>query len=369
MSESTSPTPLTPFSSDKAPAPLGFFAKLLLQSEPTDAKRAITNRLASAGPAAVTATMVGEDLAAFGVRGSKARAVLVEVWREAVTTFLADDEISAAEAQYLSDLRRALGLSDTELREVEEDIVHGRFRSAVADALADDHLSAREREKLDALASAVRLPAQVRDRILREHREQRLTTALQAAIADERLSPQELADLYSLARALDMTLSVDAPTQKALDRFSLLWRIDNGDLPVLSVPIKLQRGETCHAVAQATWLEMRTRTDRINYGGPVASIRIMKGLRYRVGSVRVQRITRDELTEIDRGTVYLTNKRVIFDGAKKNTTLRLSALLSFTPFNDGVVLEKSTGKPPHLLLQGDVELFTAILGAALAVSE
>ncbi len=207
------------------------------------------------------------------------------------------------------------------------------------------------------------------DRILREQREQLLTGAAKAAIADERLSPQELADLHALARSLDMTLSFDESTKKALDRFSLLWQVDNGNLPVVAVSINLQRGETCHAVAPAVWMEMRTRTERINYGGPVASFRIAKGLHYRVGSVRVQRITREELTEIDRGTVYLTNKRVIFDGGKKNTTLRLNSLLSFTPCSDGVVLEKSSGKSPHLLLEGDVELFNAILGSALAACD
>ncbi len=146
MPDAAPPAPLTPFTRGSAPASRGFFAKLLLQSKPTDAKQAITNRLATAGPAAVTTAMIGEDLAAFGVRGAKARTVLIEVWRDAVTAFLADNEITAEEAQYLADLRRALGLSDTELREVEEDLVHGRYRAAVDAAIRDEHLSAGDRQ-------------------------------------------------------------------------------------------------------------------------------------------------------------------------------------------------------------------------------
>jgi hypothetical protein len=96
------------------------------------------------------------------------------------------------------------------------------------------------------------------------------------------------------------------------------------------------------------------------------SVRICKGVRYRVGSVSAQRITRDELVEIDRGTMYVTNKRLIFDGARKNTTIRLLAILSFTPCSDGLVLEKATGKPIQLeFAGGDAEMFHSILSAAM----
>ena len=139
--------------------------------------------------------------------------------------------------------------------------------------------------------------------------------------------------------------------------------------------INLQKGEACHITAChitafATWHEMRTRTERINYGGPVASIRICKGLRYRIGSVQVQRVTRDEMVEIDRGQLYVTNKRIIFNGAKKNSTIRLSALLSFSPYADGVALEKASGKAAHLVLSGvDLELFLTVLGAVLSTAD
>jgi hypothetical protein len=114
------------------------------------------------------------------------------------------------------------------------------------------------------------------------------------------------------------------------------------------------------------WYETRTRTVRIDYHGTSGSIRICKGLRYRVGSVSTSRVTRDELTEIDRGTIYVTNKRLIFSGTKKNTTMRLSTILSFEPYSDGLLLEKTSGKPVRLVfIGGDTELFHLILSGAL----
>lgn len=149
---------------------------------------------------------------------------------------------------------------------------------------------------------------------------------------------------------------------------ALLWRIENGQFPTISVPIALQRGETCYFSCTAGWHELRTKTVRVNYSGVSTSIRICKGVRFRVGSVTPQRVTRDELTHIDDGTLYITNKRIIFDGQRKNSTIRHSALLGLEMYRDGIVLEKATGKSPHLILTGDVELAAVILSSALAAA-
>lgn len=357
---------IAPFKPVPKPPLPGFWAKLF-GGRPADAHRALTNRLASTPIDSIGPADVSGDLTAYAVRGKKARTVLLAIWRQAVEHFLSDDRVSNAEARYLAELRRVLGLTDTELRQLEEEIVHSRFGAAVNAAIADDRLSLSERSHLDELAKALRLPAIVSERILDRARQDRLNAAAADAIADQRLSPTETADLHALARSLGVALEIGHETQRTMDRLALLWRIENGQPPVYAVPVNLQRNETCHAVVDATWMEMRTRTERINYGGPVASIRICKGVRYRVGSVRVQRITREELTEIDRGRLYVTNKRVIFDGGKKNSTIRLSSLLSFTPCSDGVVLEKASGKSPHLLIQSaDMEIFHVTLGAVLA---
>jgi hypothetical protein len=358
---------LSPFIPGPQPAPRSFWAKLFLLSRPEEAFRALTNRFAAAPVDSVGPADLSQDLSAFGVRGPKAREVLVRVWRETLQKLAADDRIVDEEAEYLASLRRALGLTSKEVRSAEEAVLDTRIAEEVQGAIADDRLTLAERAKIEDLTRALRLTDEITARILNRARLARLEVAAKAAVADERLSPTEMADLAALARALGTSLSFDAATQQTLDRYALLWHIENGQLPAVTVPIVLQRGEICHAVADAVWMEMRTRTERVNYGGPVMSVRICKGVRYRVGSVRVQRITRDELTPIDQGRLYVTNKRIIFDGAKKNTAIRYSSLIAFEPFGDGVVLEKATGKSPHIRLANtDIEVFHSILGAALS---
>jgi hypothetical protein len=58
---------------------------------------------------------------------------------------------------------------------------------------------------------------------------------------------------------------------------------------------------------------------------------VMRGLYYHVGAPRPRRIASEGLTTLDSDEIYITNKRVIFNGARRNLTLELDSLLSSRP--------------------------------------
>jgi hypothetical protein len=87
----------------------------------------------------------------------------------------------------------------------------------------------------------------------------------------------------------------------------------------------------------------------------------MKGVRWRMGSVSVQRITQDVMTELDVVDLFITNKKVFLRGARKNTSLPFSKLAHFTVYSDGIQLEKHTGKDLFLVGSADWELAGAYL--------
>src|SRR5690606_6125721 len=94
--------------------------------------------------------------------------------------------------------------------------------------------------------------------------------------------------------------------------------------------------ERCYFKTPAEWHELRTITKRINYGGPSARIKIMKGLSYRVGSMKVERVTKETMQQLDTGTLYVTNKRLIFTGNKKTSNIKLEKILSVIPYSNGI---------------------------------
>lgn len=140
------------------------------------------------------------------------------------------------------------------------------------------------------------------------------------------------------------------------------WVLEHGaNLPeVTSTGLQLQKGERLFWVGDAEWWELRKRTKRINYHGPVASVELMKGLRYRAGSITPSIESESVLCQVDAGVLYVTDKRLFFDGHEKNTTMRWSSLAGIAAFMGGFEIEKQTGKSPYLKLSQEPERATAI---------
>jgi hypothetical protein len=75
----------------------------------------------------------------------------------------------------------------------------------------------------------------------------------------------------------------------------------------------------------------------------------------------VQRVSEDIWQTIDSGSMYLTNKRLIFMGQKGNKTIPINKILDFKPFKNGVDIQKDSGKSPFLQFEKNVDVFSAIL--------
>jgi hypothetical protein len=302
----------------------------------------------------------------YGVPNARAAAVCDQVWTEAFKALLVDDRISEVEAAYLAALRRPLNIGEDVVIDAERRFTIPRYQKALRDALSDHELSEEERAHLERLAEGLRIsPALQRD-IYSKDAKDLLQAVLADMLADRRLSPDEFTRFAALATHLGINASFEEATQARMHRYALYWRVEHGDIPVVDVSIVPQRGERCHFVCHGQWLEYRKQTRTTGYYNSGVSIRVARGLYYRVGASRPQHITTEGLTEIDRGTLYLTNKRVLFDGATRNWSVRWASIIAFHACSDGIVLEKGTGRSPHLVLDGDAELAAVLCGALLA---
>lgn len=196
-----------------------------------------------------------------------------------------------------------------------------------------------------------------------------LNGALEAALADRRFSPAEEQSIERLASALGVAYTLEPSAREAARAYRLMWEIENGNLPEIAVPISLQRKEVCHYSCACSWRELRSRTVRVNYHGPTARIRIMKGVYWRAGSISPQRVTETNLVEVAQGTLYVTNKRVILDGAAGNKSVTWRSVFGQEVFSDAIKLDKSSGRDPYLFIaSGEIEMASTIIAGALAAS-
>jgi len=286
---------------------------------------------------------------------------LKELYLRYLQQNISDKIFSDQEVIYQNYLKKLLMLNDSEVEEIHNQLAGEIYKESYNEVISDGKIEKSEEKFLDELQKNLRLPTITHENISKESRQQFLQMQFNKIVADGKISPEEWEELTAMAKNLDDNMKFDEKTKAKVEKLKLYWFIENGELPVREVSINLQKNECCYFTSNADWLENRTVTNRINYAGPTIRIKIMKGVYYRAGSMGVQKITSEQLQIIDSGLVFLTNKRIIFVGNKKNSNIQLSKILSVNPYSDGVGIEKESGKSPIFRLSDNADILAMTL--------
>lgn len=128
-------------------------------------------------------------------------------------------------------------------------------------------------------------------------------------------------------------------------QYNLEWfkqKIYDGEikLPTNNCPVILKRNEVPIVILpNITFKEPRAvRTSVGGYAGP--TIRIAKGISFKLGGASGRSVSHDEIKAIDNGILTITNKRLIFTGSMKTLNYNLSKILSITEFEDGISIQR-----------------------------
>lgn len=127
------------------------------------------------------------------------------------------------------------------------------------------------------------------------------------------------------------------------DLVSFVNELDQGIVnlsPITNSPIILKKGEeACVVLGGITLIEASAvRQTRGAYGGP--TIRVAKGVSFRMGRVAARSESHEELRNIDQGTLVLTNKRLIFIGSKRTTNIDLRKIIAIEAYKDGIASQR-----------------------------
>ncbi len=119
----------------------------------------------------------------------------------------------------------------------------------------------------------------------------------------------------------------------------------NGIIPI-DCDIDLAKDEHLFALLESVeWKEFRkVRTGNVAGHGISGRVRIAKGVYYRYGAGRVASQSVDQLTTIDSGELYVTNKRFLFRGMTGNKNLPYMKIIMIHPSTSGIEIEKESGK-------------------------
>lgn len=125
--------------------------------------------------------------------------------------------------------------------------------------------------------------------------------------------------------------------QKEADMELWMTRLKNGNIRINiegNSPIILKKNEELQlTLSNVSFMEPRS----IRTGGyKGTSIKVAKGLYFRVGGVQSE--SHEELRNIDKGSLTITNKRIVFSGSKKTINIDLKKIITVEPYSDGIAL-------------------------------
>ncbi len=132
----------------------------------------------------------------------------------------------------------------------------------------------------------------------------------------------------------------------------------------MPLSIVYKKGEKLYFLHEAINVKKRKKTVGVGFAGPVASFRICKGVRYRIGSMNVQRQTVENYDNSDQGMFYITNMRIGYLG-KTQFSFNLNKLVSIQNGEAGLLLYKEGRQNPFMIALDDYDVPCTILSALL----
>jgi hypothetical protein len=121
-----------------------------------------------------------------------------------------------------------------------------------------------------------------------------------------------------------------------------------------SLPFNFQKSETLiWLFNNVGYLESRTRT-HYEGGSHGVSLRIMRGVYYRTSSFKGYPVQTTQMVSVDTGLLGITTKHIYFAGPRKSFRIALNKIVSYTPYSDGVGVQRDAiTAEPQVFVTGD----------------
>ncbi len=172
---------------------------------------------------------------------------------------------------------------------------------------------------------------------------------------EEENSLENIIDLFSLSKEeLDKNGSFTKLVQGSVLRDIMEGKIPERMQVQGVLPFNLQKTEKLVWVFQnVDYYEEKTRTRYVG-GTRGVSIRVAKGLYFRTGGFRGERVQTSQTVHADTGLLGITNKHIYFAGSIKRFRIKYDKIVTFEPYSDGIGIQKdnATAKP-QLFITGD----------------
>ncbi len=290
---------------------------------------------------------------------------LAKLYKQFLSLHLSEKKTSNKELDEVWHLKKLFGINDAEHETIYQEAAVETYERTLSEVLKDGAVSAAEKQHLERLSAYLKIPEDLRQKAILEVAGPVIKEKWNKAVAEKQLSPHDEEEIHALCRSLGIKLDISELTTGTVAKLRLMWQIKNAELPALQVPIELHGGEVCHFSAHADYYESRTVYTRVTSSGPHFRTKILKGFYWDTRLYDVSRRPVEALKKLDSGTLYLTNRRLIFTGAAKNMNIRLANVLDMHPYTDGIGIDKDSGRRAVFSFTENFDVFGAMLARCI----
>ncbi len=283
---------------------------------------------------------------------------LRELYETYLRNCLEDNFLSEKEKLELDSLRKILFLQEEDIVEIHNRLSTEIFIQAYEEAIKDGVYDNSEETKIDDLRANLNIPEDFVNQETPKIRNKLMDTKVIEMIRDNKISPDEWNEFMQYAKNLNIKVNIDDKNNSQVARLKLCWTIENGNIDPIESDIILQKDEICYFITEVEQVEVKEVLERIDYrdSGFNFSTPNQRGYFSNSGSVEIKNITSQKLATIDNGKFYITNKRLIFNGAKVNSSIIPGDVVSLIPYSDGFGLQISNAKAQYFRVLNDLDI-------------
>ena len=158
---------------------------------------------------------------------------------------------------------------------------------------------------------------------------------------------------------LDLFRQPKTPVVQTILPDAACQEIMRGRLPILRTnKIFLKSGESCHYIDKAIYEKRTVRKRYVRRNSGYSTPGLFKGTRVSFGGGTTDQV--DNVTyQMLRGILYITNRRIIFQGEQEGFDIKIDDLVAITPYSNCV--EFQTSKTHYKIFVPDGNVTQAVL--------
>lgn len=257
----------------------------------------------------------------------------------------------------LNHLKSILSLKNDSVTKLSYRIGEIVYRRFFDKAISNGRLIRREEEFLEKIEKDLELSKTLVNAIANESKRNFIQNYAENIIKNQELSPETECEINNICESLNIDLLFSNETKKQLEKLKLYWKIEHYPLSAIVSDIVIQKSEQCYfRIDSVKWYELKSLLQKpLHYN---VNIKTLKAFYLKSNA---QKSNNYNYRYIDSGSLYLTNKRIIFTGRHRDINIRFEKILGLIPKSDGVEINKETIKSAFIQIPNRRDEFCLIL--------